>query len=130
MIVVAIIGVLAAIAVPNFASLIRKSNEGATRGNLAVIRGAISVYYGDTEGQYPSDPGSLTVGARYLAALPAAKTPNYHPDAPSFLLVSQLTGFQDTGAWAYDAASGDGTFGQLWVDCTHTDSKGTMWTGY
>ncbi|MBI5239194.1 MAG: prepilin-type N-terminal cleavage/methylation domain-containing protein, partial [Elusimicrobia bacterium] len=34
MIVVAIIGILAAIAIPKFASLIRKSSEGASKGNL------------------------------------------------------------------------------------------------
>jgi len=33
MIVVAIIGILSAIAIPKFADLIRKSNEGATKGN-------------------------------------------------------------------------------------------------
>ena len=34
MIVVAIIGILAAIAIPKFAELIRKSSEGASKGNL------------------------------------------------------------------------------------------------
>ena len=40
MIVVAIIGILAAIAIPKFADLIRKSNEGATKGNLGATRSA------------------------------------------------------------------------------------------
>ena len=42
MIVVAIIGILAAIAIPKFAELIRKSNEGASKGNLGSIRSALS----------------------------------------------------------------------------------------
>jgi len=53
MIVVAIIGILAAIAIPKFASLLRKSNEGACKGNLGALRSALSIYYGDMEGQYP-----------------------------------------------------------------------------
>ena len=51
MIVVAIIGILAAIAIPKFAELIRKSNEGATRGNFGAIKSALSIYYGDNEGK-------------------------------------------------------------------------------
>src|SRR5436190_656992 len=61
MIVVAIIGILAAVAIPKFANLIRKSQEGSTKGNLGSLRSAISIYYGDMEGQYPGDLNSLTV---------------------------------------------------------------------
>ena len=60
MIVVAIIGILAAIAVPKFADLIRKSTEGASKGNLGSVRSALSIYYGDMEGQYPSSISGLT----------------------------------------------------------------------
>src|SRR5882724_2592533 len=80
MIVVAIIGILAAIAIPKFASLIRKSSEGASKGNLGSIRSALSIYYGDMEGQYPSDMAALTIGGKYLATVPNAKMPNYHSD--------------------------------------------------
>src|SRR5436309_187889 len=59
MIVIAIIGILAAIAVPQFGKLIAKSNEGTTKGNLGALRSALSIYYADTEGQYPSE-GSAT----------------------------------------------------------------------
>ena len=58
MIVVAIIGILAAIAIPKFANLIRKSGEGASKGNVGSIRSALSIYYGDMEGQYPSNLAS------------------------------------------------------------------------
>ena len=50
MIVVAIIGILAAIAIPKFADLIRKSNEGATKGNLGSVRSALSIYFADNDG--------------------------------------------------------------------------------
>ena len=53
MIVVAIIGTLSAIAVPKFASLVRKSQDGATKGNLGRLRSAMSIYYSDMEGYYP-----------------------------------------------------------------------------
>ena len=54
MIVVAIIGILAAIAIPKFAQMLEKSREGATKGNLGAIRSAVSIYYGDKEGVWPN----------------------------------------------------------------------------
>ena len=81
MIVVAIIGILAAIAIPKFASLIRKSGEGASKGNLGSIRSSLSIYYGDMEGNYPVALAALTIAGKYLSAVPNAKTPNYHADS-------------------------------------------------
>src|SRR6516162_6609630 len=71
MIVVAIIGILAAIAIPKFADLIRKSKEGATKGNLGAVRSALSIYYGDLEGNYPTDDlTQMTVSGKFLPELP------------------------------------------------------------
>jgi prepilin-type N-terminal cleavage/methylation domain-containing protein len=127
MIVVAIIGILAAIAIPKFAELIRKSNEGATKGNLGAVRSALSIYYGDMEGQYPADPIAMTIGAKYLAALPKAKTPNYHADSAGVNLASATN---DAAGWNYNNVLTDANFGSLWVNCTHTDTKGSTWTTY
>ncbi len=137
MIVVAIIGILAAIAVPKFAELIRKSQEGSSKGNLGAVRSALSIYYGDMEGVYPTDLNSLTIGGKSLSAIPAASAPNYHAAnalsggwhggcAPSF------PSSDDFGAraWAYCATPGDTFYETLEVNCTHTDSKGSIWTAY
>ena len=59
MIVVAIIGILAAIAIPKFADLVTKSKEAAVKGSLGSIRSALSIYYSDTEGIFPAT-ASLT----------------------------------------------------------------------
>src|SRR5438105_9007318 len=80
MIVVAIIGILAAIAIPQFANLVAKSQEGRTKANLGTIRSALSIYYGDTEGWYPNSTtgnnlSALAVGNRYLQAVPNADLP-------------------------------------------------------
>ena len=127
MIVVAIIGMLAAIAIPKFASLIRKSNEGASKGNLGSIRGALSIYYGDLEGQYPDDMASLTVSGKYLSSIPNAKSPNYHTDTST--TVNSATA-SDAGGWVYNNVQGNANLGTLWVNCTHTDTKGSVWTSY
>ena len=129
MIVVAIIGILAAIAIPKFAELIRKSGEGATRGNLGSIRSALSIYYGDMEGQYPSLIRFLTTNGKYLSEIPRARTPDYHADT-SQTNNDLLTSLAGAGGWWYDNIPGDANLGQVVANCTHTDSKGSVWTSY
>lgn len=53
MLVVAIVALLAAIAIPKFSNLIDKSREAAMKGNLGVLRSALTIYYADNEGLYP-----------------------------------------------------------------------------
>ena len=127
MIVVAIIGILAAIAIPKFAELIRKSGEGASKGNLGAIRSALSIYYGDMEGQYPTEMPALTIGGKYLSAVPVSKAPNYHGDTSA---VVNQTSSNDGRGWSYNNESGNANLGTLWVNCTHTDTKGSTWTTY
>jgi len=55
MIVVAIIGILAAIAIPKFAQMLEKSREGATKGNMGALHSAIAIYQGDSLGQIPNN---------------------------------------------------------------------------
>lgn len=122
MIVVAIIGILAAIAIPKFADLINKSKEGATKGSLASIRSAIQVYYGDNEGWFPADTlACLTVNAKYLSAIPVAKLPlTTHGDTA---VVADA--FVDVGGWVYyNAPQTPSTWGNFMVSCSHEDIKG------
>lgn len=58
MIVVAIIGILAAIAIPKFGAMQVRARESATMGNLGAIRSAISIHYGDKEYYPGNNPAS------------------------------------------------------------------------
>ena len=129
MIVVAIIGILAAIAIPKFAELIRKSGEGASKGNLGSIRSSLSIYYGDMEGQYPGELAGLTVAGKYLTSLPTAKTPNYHADSAAEK-DGLLSTANDAGGWVYNNVAGNANIGNMEINCTHTDSKFSIWTSY
>ena len=130
MIVVAIIGILAAIAIPKFAELIRKSGEGASKGNLGSIRSSLSIYYGDMEGQYPSALSGLTVAGKYLTSIPTAKTPNYHADSAAEVDGVLSTTQNDNGGWVYNNVTGNSNIGNMEINCTHTDTKGSIWTSY
>lgn len=126
-VVIAVIGILAAIAIPQFADSIRTSNEGSTKANLGSIRKALSVYYSDLDGQYPQALSALTQSARYLRRLPAVNLPQYHPNSSA---VTAGSVSDDTGGWLYDATAGAATYGVLRVNCVHTDRKGSVWTAY
>ncbi len=138
MIVVAIIGILAAIAIPKFAELIRKSSEGASKGNLGALRSAMSIYYGDMEGTYPVNLSALTIGGKYLTVIPPAKAPNYHADASTVVTLADVADGitvtnaapTDGGGWYYNNQGTNANIGNSLVNCTHTDTKGTVWTGY
>lgn len=134
MIVVAIIGILAAIAIPKFADLINKSKEGATKGALSSVRSAIQVYYGDNEGWFPADKlGCLTDNAKYISEVPVAKLPGTgHAD--SRVVVSTFT---HAGGWTYaNDPTVTATWGNFAVNCSHEDIKGresdasTPWTSF
>ncbi|HRY29097.1 MAG TPA: prepilin-type N-terminal cleavage/methylation domain-containing protein [Elusimicrobiota bacterium] len=138
MIVVAIVGVLAAIALPKFADLVRKSKEAATKGTLGSVRSAISIYYANMEGTYPGDDLTcLTVDSKYLREIPAATVPGQHDTSPvvetnDTLGMAALL-MMDNGRWKYwnwtmGAPAGQKTQGDFWIGCTHTETKGTVWS--
>jgi len=120
--------IVAAIAIPKFADLIRKSNEGATRGNLGAVRSALSIYYGDMEGVYPADVSALTIGQKYIKAIPTVKVPPHHADDNAVNLTSDVT--SDGAGWSYNNVTTANNYGTVWVRCTHTDTKGKMWSEY
>jgi prepilin-type N-terminal cleavage/methylation domain-containing protein len=133
MIVVAIIGILAAIAIPQFAQLVAKSQEGACKGNLGTIRSALSIYYGDTEGWYPVEiVTGLITSAKYLQAIPAAnlpKTTNNGGHGNSATVLNPATP-TDTGGWVYENRQAEPNWGQVLVNCTHRDLRSSVWTAY
>jgi len=141
MIVVAIIGILAAISIPMYANLVAKSQEGTTKSNLGTIRSAMAIYFGDNEGIYPMDNlDSLATGGKYLQVIPNATLPQtqgnighgVHSGVNSGAFPTNIT---DVGggvnAWAYDnSGTSDDFWGGVVVNCTHTDIRGAVWTTY
>jgi prepilin-type N-terminal cleavage/methylation domain-containing protein len=136
MIVVAIIGILAAVAIPKFADMMEKSREGATKGNIGAIKSAITIYYGDQSGTWPSsiDPSVNTVFSQYLDRVPAVKvTHSFTSNGTALSGIS--TAIQSTSAapaldnthdgWIYNTTTGD-----VWVNNNQTDSKGTAYSSY
>ena len=150
MIVVAIIGILAAVAVPKFADLVTKSKEASVKGSLGSVRSALSIYYGDTEGVYPTNVfDALTANNKYLPAVagssslgrfeipPCQLNPAGHTTA-AFKSANVNTAVRyDTAAAAAEGANivlvygnAGNSLGEIYMNCTHQDTKGQQWTGY
>lgn len=123
-------------------SLAAKSNEAATKGNLGLLRTNNSIYYGDTEGNYPATLDAL-VGPKYLKEIPKAKVPAHmETDLVTAYGAEVCTGkkeygseidpskLKDTGGWGFVADPKAACSGAIFVDCTHADSKGKTWVGY
>lgn len=144
MIVVAIIGILAAVAIPKFADMLRKSKEGATKGSLTNLRSALTIYISDNEGTnplayvaaaaYTSANLTSVMTPKYMEAFPTAKLGTYHTDSASISMANQAdrtattftSGGFDQNGWVYSSSSG----GAWWVSCTHTDTKSNSVSGW
>jgi prepilin-type N-terminal cleavage/methylation domain-containing protein len=139
MIVVAIIGILAAIAVPKFADMVTKSKEAAVKGNLGAVRSATSIYYGDMEGQYPENlHDGLTTADKYMPAanglgnftLPTTtNNTGGHTSSPTNATKVTQGAAPTDGNGIYYINQGS-RLGEVYVNCSHKDTKGTLWTAY
>src|SRR3989339_435099 len=148
MIVVAIIGILAAIAIPKFADLIKKSKEGATKGSLGALRSAITIYYGEQEGIYPT---AVTAGTGSTQVAEGAETGVFaNPEGPFLTKYLDkmptvklgIAGLADSDACvfnsSYDVTMMTNNLGKWWyrgnaigemhVSHTTTDTKGASYT--
>ena len=67
-VVIAIVGILAAIAMPKLKDVPRKANEAVLKTNLHTLRDVIDQHYGD-KGRYPASLEAL-VEAGYLRKIP------------------------------------------------------------
>ena len=76
MIVVAIIGILAAIAVPNFVSYRNRSRVAAAVGTCESVRGAMAAYAADSQSNLFPNPGANWVDITDWASLASALNGN------------------------------------------------------
>lgn len=132
-VVVLVGGVLVFFVVPKAREIQLLYGEVQNRDGLRLLRKALSQHH-IAAGRLPDDPRALTQDARYgMPRIPnlwdtwGAGFPHH---ATSGVTIRREMEFTDTGAWAYIAPSAKASQGTIYVDCTHTDSLGTLWTSY
>lgn len=127
MIVVALIGLLAAIGIPQYAETVRCSQEATTKGNLAALRGAVNLYYADHEGMYPTDNLTSLIPL-YIQSIPLRYVPPYHPPDNDVSAGSMSVMETAHDAWFYaNNPTESQYFGTVEVNCTHMDLHGDPW---
>lgn len=92
--------------------------EMRTLGNLGSLRSALSIYYGDAEGKYPTDLKQLV--PRYLPEVPMAFFPSHH-DASNQVHNLQSLEPNDEGGWGYVTNPNDKDFGMVFPNCKHNN---------
>ncbi|MBL0058848.1 MAG: prepilin-type N-terminal cleavage/methylation domain-containing protein [Elusimicrobia bacterium] len=125
MLVVAIIGLLSAIAIPKFAGLIIKSKEAAAKAKLASLRSALSIYYCDNEGILPNDHDDIepTLVPKYIDEIPSINIPpSIHPYKNGCR--NSVADISPKDAWVYLW----GSTHEIFVNCSHLDSTGRVWS--
>ena len=135
MIVVAIIGILAAIAIPRFAQMLEKAKEGATKGNIGAMKSASEIYYGNWQGVWPTTlwASAAFTFSQNLDNVPLVKVTGAFAPAgstsPSGNVVTYTTqlgvpGGQSSG-WMYDSSGG-----YIYVNSTLADSQNMAYSFY
>ncbi len=69
MIVVVIIGILAAIAIPNFISMQARAKEASVKGNMHTMQLAFEDFAVQSDGTYPEDAASATPSGKVVQDL-------------------------------------------------------------
>ncbi|MFA5974655.1 MAG: hypothetical protein WC859_00625 [Elusimicrobiota bacterium] len=131
-----ILGILSAIAIPQFIKAKVKADEDITKSNLQDIRLALDAYYGSTSGHYPKTLEELTSakGVQNFQQIPEAILPRTdnnvgHPRTSSVTTGNLSDGVTDTGGWFYDTSRGN-TAGRVVVNCSHQDVRSKPWDKY
>lgn len=144
-VMVAVIGIIAALIYPYIQVLLEKAREAETRANLSAIRSAVSIYYGDHEGVWPTtlDVNDKTPGfgfGDYLPVMPKVKV-TYPKDPSKNPEGSRITykAFDDEpslgkpnsygAGWRYDGPGQKNT-GRIWINSSYTDTNGVSYTTY
>ena len=99
MIVVVIIGILAAIAIPNFIAMQDRAKEGSTKGNMHTFQLSAEDYGVQWDGTYSATAGSVA------PLLPRGGATFKNP------FNSTATSYVDQGTWAVPLATGSTTAG-------------------
>jgi len=105
-IVVLILGILAAVAIPRMTASTTTAKTNTAKQSLAVIRGAIEMYKADT-GAYPSDAATLpTLLKSYLKGpFPSCSIGNLNATVVAGTDPVAVSG--TTAGWAYTVSTGD-----------------------
>ena len=112
-IIIAVLGILAAVAIPKYANITSESKEAAARGALGGLRSGVTIFYANqavTTGtaSWPTLNQLATAGVVMEQSIPG--NPYQHPDSAADSIVTGVTKGTPVGTrggWAYNAVTGE-----------------------
>jgi MSHA pilin protein MshA len=107
--VIVILGILAATALPRFVDLSNKARENAAKGTIGSIRAAVAITYASNAAfGTASNPSSITPGMFHDGNIPN----NPYSDTSAVAPVASVADITTaTGGWAYDSVNG-----RVWIN--------------
>ena len=115
--------VILALIVPPIA---RERQRRRSLNALSSLRAAMARYAAQTKTKGPLELSDLTREG-YLPEIPPAEVFGLHPRST---LVSPLGRTDDSGGWTHSNWPGGRREGEIWINCTHTDGRGALWSAY
>lgn len=113
-----------------------KRIEGETKGNLGTLRSTLNIFYSDCDGVYPRFDLSRVLVPKYIKMIPNCEISGHHKKTNEVVIIlnsenKELKDFiKDTGKWLYMADPQNSSWGDIMIDCTHTDKNGQKWSEY
>ncbi len=113
-IIIVVLGILAAVAVPKYQDITAEAKESACRGALASLRSAITIYYANEaikndSAAFPDYDDLIKPGEVLLSGIP--KNPYQRSDRfpDSIVMTSKKKGKKqgNKGGWCYNEATGE-----------------------
>jgi prepilin-type N-terminal cleavage/methylation domain-containing protein len=131
-VVVMIIGIIAAIVTPKLVGLTGTSTDNSARQTLTVLRSAIDTYASQNSGTFPtlSGSGANTFASTYLRS-PTFPNCVVGPVAGTNTIETQSTGVEMSGAgdgttaWKFDTSSGE-----IIINNNNLDHAGVKYSTY
>jgi prepilin-type N-terminal cleavage/methylation domain-containing protein len=112
-IIIAILGILAAVAIPRYVDMVSEAKKSSCKGALGGLRSAVSIYYANTAlttgtATWPPIASVRTVGTVMAHEIP--KNPyQLSTSAPDSIVTGVTKGVivGTRGGWAYNASTGE-----------------------
>jgi hypothetical protein len=127
------VGAFVLLSLPEFGLLLRKSAEGRIRADLATLRQAAGAYRRGHGGAYPPSLDALILrdspDGKGFPPLWKGWRGFTHPSGTKTIVLPDRRG-TDSGRWALIATSTGTPEQAVFIDCTHTDTRGRAWTSY